>query len=141
MNAIQTPVEETSIESLIAKGKQESEDTKNLKSKMISLVFANVPKTVMNGLIKDSVKVDYTSYGATVRAEFMLPDLKHSIDMYGHVHNTGYGVIKLNSECYASTASWYYKSSSGTYVSSNNATSMEHAIFCAYEQEKKDRVI
>jgi len=149
MNATQIPnafagdilVEDTSLSNLILRGKQKDTEVFGSTEMMRTLTMDTVPLSVRKHLIQSSVKVETSSVGGTVRADFLLPGLTNYIGIQGYIYyNSGdKSSLRLNG------CSWFYfKLLPGTYSDNKTFTvaeSMEHAIYKAYEEEKKGNVV
>lgn len=149
MNATQIPnafagdtlVEDTSISNLILRGMEKDAEVFGSTEMMRTLTMDTIPLSVRKYLDQSSVKVETSSVGGTVRADFLLPGLTNYIGVLGHIYyNSGdKSSLRLNG------CSWFYfKLSPGKYSDDKIFTvaeSMEHAIYKAYEEEKKGSVV
>lgn len=143
MNAIEIPnvfagdtlVEDTSISNLILQGMKKDAEVFGSKELMLNLTMDIIPLSVKKHLIQSSDKVEISSVGGTVRADFLLPGLTNYIGVLGHIYfnNKDKSSIRLNG------CSWFYfKINPGIHNKTFTvAESLEHAIYKAYEEEKK----
>lgn len=148
MNATQIPnvfagdtlVEDTSLPALILRGMEKDAEIFGSIDLLFTLTMDAIPESVKKHLDKSSVKVDISSVGGTVHAEFLLPGLTNPIGVLGHL----YFESMSKSSPYLNACSWFYfkltpgKDFEKTYTV---AQSMEHAIYKAYEEEKKGRTV
>jgi len=149
MNATQIPnafagdtlVEDTSLSNLISRGKEKDAEVFGLSERMCTMTLDSVPSSVAMHLIQGSLKAVPSSVGGIVNGDFLLPDLKNYISVLGHFY---FAEGFKSSSLYLSKCSWFYfKIHSNKHVDKTLtiAESMEHAIYKAYEEEKKGSVV
>lgn len=137
-----TLVEDTSLSNLISRGKQKDAEVFGMAERMCTMTLDGVPSSVTMHLIQGSLKAAPSSVGGIVNGDFLLPDLKNYISVLGHFY---FAEGFKSSSLYLSKCSWFYfKINSHNPVSNKTLTvaeSMEHAIYKAYEEEKKGSVV
>ena len=135
-------VEDTSLSNLISRGKQKDAEVFGVSERMCAMTLDSIPSSVAMHLIQGSLKAAPSSVGGIVNGDFLLPDLKNYISVLGHFY---FAEGFKSSSLYLSKCSWFYfKLSPGKYSDDKTLTvaeSMEHAIYKAYEEEKKGTVV
>ena len=150
MNATQIPnvfagdalVEDTSLSNLISRGKQKDAEVFGMAERMCAMTLDSIPSSIAMHLIQGSLKAEPSSIGGIVNGDFLLPDLTNYISVLGHFY---FAEGFKSSSLYLSKCSWFYfKIHSHNTISNKTLTvaeSMEHAIYKAYEEEKKGTVV
>lgn len=144
MNTTQMPnvfagdnlVEDTSISNLILAGMKKDVEMFGSVEQMKKITLDTIPDSVKMYLDQSSIKVKTSLIGGTVYAKFLLPGLTNPIAVLGHLY-----YAKLNkSQISLNSCSWFYfkeMPENKFNTTLTDAENMEHAIFKAYEQEKK----
>lgn len=149
MNATQIPtvfagdtlVEDTSLTTLILRGKQKDVEVFGMAERMCTMTLDSIPSSIAMHLIQGSLKAEPSSIGGIVNGDFLLPDLKNYISVLGHFY---FAEGFKSSSMYLSKCSWFYfkiHANKHTDKTLTVAESMEHAIYKAYEEEKKGSVV
>ena len=133
-----TLVEDTSLSALILRGMEKDAEIFGSIEMMRTLTMDTIPDSVKMYLDKSSVKVEISSVGGNVHANFKLPKLTNPVSVLSHI----YFNLNDKSSLRLNGCSWFYVKQNP-----NNrfdrvlspAESMEHAIFKAYEEEKKGK--
>lgn len=127
--------EDTSIANLIAKGKQEALDAKRTKEEYIEVALRDIPESVAKGLEKDSITIEYSHTNVkSVALMFKVTGLKQKIRAQVYVELSNYGPNKGTLE--KGSSYFFYEDFVSGCSLYTMATSLEHALYMAFEVEK-----